>query len=126
MWRPFHMIGLETSISVLSATLRGEPTGTPKEFRGDAVATAKRDLKPGETLDGEGGFAVWAKAIPASRSLALGGLPIGLAHNVRLKRAVPKDGVVSFDDVELDRDLDVVALRRDMERMHETQKAEAA
>jgi predicted homoserine dehydrogenase-like protein len=116
MWRPFHMIGLETSISVLSATLRGEPTGTPTEFRGDAVATAKRDLKAGELLDGEGGFAVWAKAIPASKSLALGGLPIGLAHNVKLKRSVPKDQVVSFDDVELDHDLDVVALRREMER----------
>jgi predicted homoserine dehydrogenase-like protein len=116
MWRPFHMIGLETSISVLSAVLRGEATGCSKEFRGDAVATAKRDLKPGEYLDGEGGFAVWANAIPASRSLAIGGLPIGLAHNVRLKRAVAKDTIVCVDDVVLDRDLDVLALRQDMER----------
>ena len=68
MWRPFHIIGLETSVSVLSAVLRGEPTGTPKEFRGDAVATAKKDMEPGEMLDGEGGFAVWANAIPASRA----------------------------------------------------------
>lgn len=116
MWRPFHMIGLETSISVLSAVLRGEATGCSKEFRGDAVATAKRDLKPGEYLDGEGGFAVWANAIPASRSLAIGGLPIGLAHNVKLKRAVAKDSIVCVDDVVLDRDLDVLALRQDMER----------
>src|ERR1700712_2088951 len=79
MWRPFHMIGLETSVSVLSAVLRNEPTGTSKEFRGDAVATAKRGLKAGEMLDGEGGYAVWANAIPASKSLAIGGLPIGLA-----------------------------------------------
>jgi len=90
MWRPFHMIGLETSISVLSAVLRGEPTGSPKAFRGDAVATAKRDLKAGEMLDGEGGYAVWANAIPASKSLREGGLPIGLAHNVRLKRPVAR------------------------------------
>jgi len=116
MWRPFHMIGLETSVSVLSAVLRGEATGSSKEFRGDAVATAKRDLKPGEMLDGEGGYAVWANAIPASKSLAIGGLPIGLAHNVRLKRPVAKDTIVRFEDVELERDLDVVALRREMER----------
>ena len=116
MWRPFHMIGLETSISILSAVLRGEATGTSKEFRGDAVATAKRDLKPGEMLDGEGGYAVWANAIPASRSLAVGALPIGLAHNVKLKRAVSKDTVVCVDDVVLERDLDVVALRQEMER----------
>ncbi len=115
LWRPFHLIGLETSISVLSAVLRGEPTGCSKEFRGDAVATAKRDLKAGEMLDGEGGYAVWANAIPATRSLALGALPIGLAGNVRLKRAVARDTVVAFDDVELRDDADVVALRREME-----------
>jgi predicted homoserine dehydrogenase-like protein len=115
MWRPFHMIGLETSISVLSAVLRGEPTGCSKEFRGDAVATAKKDLKPGDMLDGEGGFAVWANAIPATRSLALRALPIGLAGNVRVKRAVAKDTIVSFDDVEITNDLDVLTLRQEME-----------
>ena len=115
MWRPFHIIGLETSVSVLSAVLRGEPTGSSKEFRGDAVATAKRDMQPGEMLDGEGGFAVWANAIPARRSLELRALPIGLAHNVKLKRAVKLDQIVSFDDVELVADLDVVRLRHEME-----------
>lgn len=115
LWRPFHMIGLETSISVLSAVLRGEPTGSSRAFRGDAVATAKKQLMPGEMLDGEGGFAVWANAIPAAKSLAIGALPIGLAHHVRVVRPVAKDCVVRFDDVELTHDLDVVALRREME-----------
>ena len=115
LWRPFHLIGLEASISALSATLRGEATGSSKEFRGDAVATAKKDMQPGERLDGEGGFAVWANAIPASRSLALRALPIGLAHDVRLKRAIRKDQIVSYDDVDLVEDRDVVALRQEME-----------
>jgi predicted homoserine dehydrogenase-like protein len=116
MWRPFHMIGLETSIGVLSATQRFEATGSSKEFRGDAVATAKRDLKPGGRLDGEGGYSVWANTIPASRSLALKALPIGLAHNTALKRAVKNDCVVSYDDVDLVEDKDVVALRAEMEK----------
>ena len=116
MWRPFHIIGLETSISVLSAVLRNEATGSSKEFRGDAVATAKTDLNPGDMLDGEGGFAVWANAIPASRSRSLNALPIGLAHNVKVIRPVKKDTIVSFDDVEIVHDLDVVNLRRQMER----------
>jgi predicted homoserine dehydrogenase-like protein len=77
-------------------------------------------------LDGEGGYAVWANAIPAAKSLAAQALPIGLAHNVRLKRAVAKDAVVSFDDVELDRDLDVVELRREMERAGAPPTAKAA
>jgi predicted homoserine dehydrogenase-like protein len=126
MWRPFHIIGLETSVSVLSAVLRGEATGSSKEFRGDAVATAKRDLKAGEMLDGEGGYAVWAKAISATRSLEAAALPIGLAHNVKLKRPVAKDTVVSFDDVELVNDLDVVELRQLMETQFGKRRNEAA
>jgi len=115
MWRPFHIIGLETSVSVLSAVLRHEATGSPKDFRGDAVATAKKDMRPGEMLDGEGGYTVWAKAIPASRSLDLKALPMGLAHNVKLKRALKKDQIVSVDDVDIVNDLDVVRLRQEME-----------
>jgi predicted homoserine dehydrogenase-like protein len=116
LWRPFHLIGLEASVSVLSAVLRGEPTGTPTEFRADAVATAKRNLAAGEMLDGEGGYLAWGKAIPATVSLGLGALPIGLAAGIRLRRSVARDQVIRFDDVELDRDQDVVALRREMER----------
>ena len=58
MYKPYHLIGLELGISVLNAALRGEPTGSSSEWRGDAVATAKRELKAGETLDGEGGYTV--------------------------------------------------------------------
>jgi len=113
MWRPFHLIGLETSTSVLSATLRNEPTGCALAYRGDAVATAKADLKSGDILDGEGGYKVWAKAIPATLSVELGALPIGLAHNVKLKRDVSRDQVVRLDDVELVDDRDIVQLRNE-------------
>src|SRR6266850_2120529 len=88
LYKPYHLIGLELGISVASAGLRGEPTGSPTAFRGDAVATAKRDLAAGETLDGEGGFTVWGRCLPAERSLGLGALPIGLAHGLRLKRGI--------------------------------------
>ncbi|QFU09689.1 Oxidoreductase family, NAD-binding Rossmann fold [Rhodobacteraceae bacterium THAF1] len=111
MWRPFHLIGLETSVSVLSAALRGEPTGTSNRYRGDAVATAKGDFAAGDMLDGEGGFKVWAKAIPASRAVAERALPIGLAHHVKLKRDIKRDQIVTLDDVEVADDLDIHALR---------------
>ena len=88
MYKPYHLIGLELNVSVLSAALRGEPTGQPNAFRGDVAATAKRDLKAGELLDGEGGYTVWGKLMPAPDSLALGALPMGLAHGVRLIRDV--------------------------------------
>ncbi|SIO12043.1 NAD(P)H-dependent oxidoreductase [Vannielia litorea] len=117
MWRPFHLIGLETAMSVLSACLRGEPTGESRIFRADAVATSKGHFQAGEFLDGEGGFKVWAKAIPASESVALNALPIGLAHHVKLKRSLETDQVVSLDDVDIVDDLDIHALREDQRRL---------
>jgi predicted homoserine dehydrogenase-like protein len=116
LWRPFHLIGLEASVSVLSAVLRGEPTGTPRAFRADCAATAKRDLVPGDVLDGEGGFLSWGKAIPVARSLALDALPIGFAHGARVIRPVRRDTVISFADVAIEGDDDVRALRREMQR----------
>ena len=83
LYRPIHMIGLELGVSVASAALRKEPTGAPTGFRSDVVATAKRALKRGEMLDGEGGFCVWGKQMPAERSLGDGLLPLGLAHDVQ-------------------------------------------
>jgi predicted homoserine dehydrogenase-like protein len=99
MYKPFHLIGMELSISVLSAALRREPTGSARSFRADAVAVAKRALKTGERLDGEGGYTVWARAMPARRSVDLGALPIGLAHNVTLTRDVAKGEVLRKSDV---------------------------
>jgi predicted homoserine dehydrogenase-like protein len=116
MYKPFHLIGLELSISVLNVALRGEPTGTCRAWRGDAVAVAKRALKAGETLDGEGGYTVYAKLIPAAKSLARDALPIGLAHHVKVLRDVAADEIVSSADVALDGNLQAVQIRRDMER----------
>jgi predicted homoserine dehydrogenase-like protein len=116
LYRPFHLIGLELNISILSAALRGEATGAPTEFRGDVVSTAKRDLRAGEILDGEGGACVWGKLMPARSSLEIGGLPIGLASNVTLRRDVPLGQSVTWDDVRIDADNDAYRYRRAMER----------
>ena len=115
MYRPTHMIGLELGISVASAALRNEPTGAPTGFRSDVVATAKRELKKGEMLDGEGGFCVWGKQTPADRSLDDGLLPLGLAHNVRLKRDIALGAPLKWTDVEYDANDSAVKVRREME-----------
>ncbi|MDW4498780.1 Gfo/Idh/MocA family oxidoreductase [Sulfitobacter sp. D35] len=120
MWRPFHLIGLETSVSVLSAVLRGEPTGSSTRYRADAVATAKGDFGAGDRLDGEGGYKVWAKAIPARIAAPAQALPIGLAHDIRLKRAVRRDQVITLDDVDVRDDLDIFALRAEQDALRET------
>ena len=104
---------------VLSAALLGQPTGATKAFRGDVVATAKRDLKAGETLDGEGGSTVWGKLMPADDSLRAGALPIGLA-DVPLTRDIAVGEVVRWSDVSIDESVGAAAIRRDMERMGAT------
>ena len=104
LYRPTHMIGLELGISVASAVLRKEPTGAPVCFNSDVAATAKRALKKGEMLDGEGGFCVWGKQVPADVSLAEGYLPLGLAHNVKLKRDIAEGQPLRWSDVAFDAD----------------------
>jgi predicted homoserine dehydrogenase-like protein len=115
-YKPYHLIGLELGISVASVGLRGEPTGAPAAFQADVVATAKRDLRSGEELDGEGGYTVYGRLMPAARSIAIGGLPLGLASHCRLRRAVAAGRPVRWDDVELDPDSAPVRFRREMER----------
>src|SRR3954453_16137303 len=115
MYKPYHLIGLELGVSVLSAALRGEPTGHPQAWRGDVVAVAKPALQTGEMLDGEGGYTVWGKLVPARRSLAEGALPIGLAPRVRLRRDIGAGDIVRWQDVEMP-DSEAVTARRDMER----------
>jgi predicted homoserine dehydrogenase-like protein len=117
MYKPYHAIGLELGISVASVGLRGEPTGAALGWRGDVVATAKRDLTAGESLDGEGGYTVFGKLLPAADSLAAGGLPLGLAHGIRLRRPVGKGKTVAWDDVQVPENNSAVDFRRQMERL---------
>jgi predicted homoserine dehydrogenase-like protein len=115
LYRPIHMIGLELGVSIASVALRKEPTGAPTGFRSDVAATAKRALKAGEVLDGEGGFCVWGRQVPAERSLADGLLPLGLAHAVRLERDVEEGECLRWSDVACDDSDPAVKVRREME-----------
>jgi predicted homoserine dehydrogenase-like protein len=117
MYKPYHLIGLELGLSVASIATRGEPTGATRDWRGDAIAVAKRALKAGEALDGEGGFTVFGKLVPAERSLALGALPIGLAHGVTLRHDVPAGQPVRWSDVRYDATSPAVGFRREMEAL---------
>ena len=117
LYRPTHMIGLELGVSVASVALRGEPTGAPVCFNSDVVATAKRPLKKGEVLDGEGGFTVWGRQVPAGVSLAEGYLPLGLASDVKLTGDIAEGQPLRWSDVAIDASADTVKVRREMEAM---------
>ncbi|MDE2120743.1 MAG: flagellar biosynthesis protein FlgA, partial [Betaproteobacteria bacterium] len=115
MYKPYHLIGLELGTSVASIATRDEPTGSTRDWRGDVVAVAKRALRAGETLDGEGGFTVYGKLVPAATSLRLAALPIGLAHGLRLERDVAAGQVVGWADVRYDPSHPAIALRHEMQ-----------
>ncbi len=117
MYKPYHLIGLELGISVASIAVRQEATGATGEWRGDVGATAKRALKKGEKLDGEGGFTVYGKLMQTADSLRLNALPIGLAHNMVLKRDIAEGAVVTWDDVDYDATKQAVSIRREQEQL---------
>ena len=115
MYKPYHLIGLELGISVASVALRGEATGGTREFRGDVVATAKRDLRAGERLDGEGGYTVYGRLMPARESLRAGALPIGLAHGMALREPIRAGHTIRWQDVAFDESDPTIGVRREME-----------
>jgi predicted homoserine dehydrogenase-like protein len=115
LYKRWHLIGLEVGVSVASVAVRGEPTGVATCWNADVVATAKRGLQPGELLDGEGGYTVWGKLLPAGKSLQLGGLPLGLAHEVRVTRPVAKGQALTWDDVAMDTSTHAYRIRRELE-----------
>ncbi len=115
LYRPTHMIGMELGVSIASAAIRGEPTGCPTGFHADVAATAKRQLKAGETLDGEGGHCVWGRQMSAADSLALGALPLGLAADVTMRHDVDAGAILTYDDVVIDASDSAVTARRQME-----------
>jgi predicted homoserine dehydrogenase-like protein len=117
MYKRWHLIGLEVGISVASVGLRGEATGCATGWRADAVAVAKKALQSGELLDGEGGYTVVGRLMPATDSLNLGCLPLGLAHGWKLTRAVPAGHPVKWADVAADANATAVRVRREMEQV---------
>ena len=126
LYKRWHLIGLEVGVSVASVALRLEATGVATGWNADVVATAKRDLKAGEILDGEGGYTVWGKLVPAVKSVEIGGLPLGLAHDVKLLRPVKKGQSLSWDDVAMDTTTHAYLTRRAMEDMFAVPKRKAA
>jgi predicted homoserine dehydrogenase-like protein len=115
LYKRWHLIGLEVGMSVASVALRGEPTGVATSWNADVVATAKRDLRPGDMLDGEGGYTVWGKLLPAATSKRIGGVPLGLAHGIKVVRAVAKGQPVTWQDVAMDTSIRAYQLRQEME-----------
>ena len=111
IWRPYHYIGLELAQSIYSIALDNRATGFTKNYNADVASYAKKDLKVGEKLDGEGGFCARGKLITSQKSKDEKILPLGLTDNAILKKNINKDQVIRLDDVELNLQKEVIEAR---------------
>ena len=112
-YRPYHMVGVEVPLTVAHAVIRKEPVVAPLGGIISEVTTkAKKDLSPGEMLDGGGGFTVYAFMELADEARRGNMLPFGLAENIRMKVAAKKDTIITYDMVELDETMAALQLRR--------------
>jgi predicted homoserine dehydrogenase-like protein len=114
VYRPYHWAGLEATTSLIRAALYHEPTGTPLPTKPSAevLAAAKKTLNPSDVLDGGGGYTLYGVAEKAKIARAENLLPLGLAEKIKVAKKVPADGVLRYDDVELNEDSFLLRLRR--------------
>lgn len=118
-FRPYHLWFLEAPISVARAFLHRQATLVPlSQPVADVMAVAKKDLKPGERLDGFGGYAYYGVIDRAEEASRLNALPAGLAPNAKMKQLVQAGGILTWDDVELDEESLVVKLRRQQDALN--------
>lgn len=113
-----HLCHFEVPTTIARAVLFGDatiaPAGAP---RVEVVATAKRDLRAGETIDEIGGFMTYGLAENADTFRHLDLLPMGLASGCRLRRDVAKDHVLTRSDVDLPQGRLVDRLRAEQDRL---------
>lgn len=116
IYRPYHFVGIETPISIIRAVLYNESTGAPLPTPvADAISIAKKDLKPGDRLDGIGGETVRGvvEDITVSRNLNL--LPLGLAEDVKVKVPISKGTAIAYDMLESEGDNFIWRLRQNQD-----------
>ena len=111
IWRPYHYIGLELAQSIYSIALDNKATGFTKNYNAEVASIAKKDLKKGEKLDGEGGFCARGRLITSKKSKKEKILPLGLTDNAKLKKDINKDETIKLDDVELNLPKEVIEAR---------------
>lgn len=117
IYKPYHLCGVETPISLLCATLLNAPTGSrTSRPHVDMVAIARRALKPGETVGGEKSPELKGHLVPAAPLSAGGSVPFYLASGCKLVREVPEGENITLADIEPPRDCDLWALREQQDR----------
>jgi len=112
IWRPYHYIGLELAQSIYSIALDNRATGYTKNYNAEVASVAKKDLKKGDKLDGEGGFCARGKLVTSQTSKKENLLPLGLTDHALVNKDIAKDQVITIKDVDLNLPEDVTQARK--------------
>lgn len=121
LYRPYHLCGMETPLTIARAVLDKAPTIVPMDgLVCEAITVAKKDLKKGESVDGIGGFSTYGTIDKREVAKELNALPIGLINkNTKMAKDVKKGEIITYDDVILDEDSLLVKLRREQDKIWE-------
>jgi len=112
VYRPHHLASIEAHLSISEAVLDRRADFQTKTWRSEVTAKSKFPLQAGITLEGMGGHHVRGWTVDAEEARSLNAIPIGLVAGCRLKRDLPADAILTYDDVEIDETRPLVAMRR--------------
>ena len=118
LFRPYHLACVEVPMSIARALVQGRPTGELNSgMVAELIAIAKRDLQPGDELDGGGGYTVYGLSERYEVAKRERRLPFGFAYSGRVKRPVKRDAALTWDDVEVDTSTFLYRLREEQDRV---------
>ena len=117
LYRPYHLASIEAPLSIPQAVLDRTPSLVTEAWTAEVAAAAKRDLVPGDVIDGIGGYTVRGVIEDAAITAAEKLVPLGLLAGARMVRPVPRGAILTTDDVELDGSSTIVMLRRLQDRL---------
>jgi len=100
-YHPFHLPGNATLFTAIWVAIYKTPIICPIGHYTDTVAFAKKDLEPGEIIDGIGGYSVYGMIVNREEAAEKNLLPIGLSEGAIVKKRIEKDRPISFEDVEI-------------------------
>jgi predicted homoserine dehydrogenase-like protein len=116
-YRPYHLASIEAPLTVYEIALDQRPSLVSEHWTAEVGASAKRDLKAGEKIDGIGGFTVRGMIDDAADFVRDNGVPLGVLAGATVVRDVPEGQLLTYDDVELVEDSVIVQMRRIQESM---------
>ena len=116
VYRPYHLCGVETPLSILCAAMLQVPTGATEYLpRFDAVAEAAVDLAAGEAVGGDSSKRLRVRIRPARAVGPDAPLPLSLATGNRLKQDVAAGATITVEMVERPADSTLWALRAEQD-----------